>query len=218
MSASLLFRVTLAVIATASLPVFAGPAAAQTHYAGDIGPGSTYEIDVPAIWNGDLVLYAHGIVQASQPVLPPSTQDGYAAIKAALLARGYAVAASSYSSNGWALADAVRRTHQLRGVFRSKVGAPARTLLMGHSMGALAIARMAEVYGGQYDGALPMCGPLGGAAAEVQYAGDARITFDYFYPGVLPGGPFDVPEGIPYESTPPSPLFLRVYDALIGLP
>lgn len=173
---------------------------------------------MPAVWNGDLVLYAHGIVDPVAPVVPPSTQDGYAASRAALLERGYAIAASSYSSNGWAVADAVRRTHQLSGLFRSKVGVPARTLLMGHSMGGLVVAKMAETYGGQYDGALPMCGPLGGAQMEVEYAGDVRLTLDFFYPGLLPGGPFDVPPGIPYTPNPPSPLFLKVYDALIGLP
>jgi pimeloyl-ACP methyl ester carboxylesterase len=218
MFTSLQHALTRAVLMTACVAVVTGTAAAQSHYEGAIGPGSSYEIDVPAAWNGDLVLYAHGIVQASQPVVPPTSQDGYAAIRTALLARGYAVAASSYSSNGWALADAVRRTHQLSGIFKSKVGAPARTLLVGHSMGALAIAKMAEVYPGQYDGALPMCGPLGGALTEVQYAGDARVTFDYYFPGVLPGGPFDVPEGIPYESNPPSPLFLQVYGALLSNP
>lgn len=218
MSTSLQHALTRAVLMTACAAVFTGTAAAQSHYEGAIGPGSSYEIDVPAVWNGDLVLYAHGIVQASQPVVPPSSQDGYAAIRAALLGKGYAVAASSYSSNGWALGDAVRRTHQLSGIFKSKIGAPARTLLVGHSMGALAIAKMAEAYPGQYDGALPMCGPLGGALTEVQYAGDARVTFDYYFPGVLPGGPFDVPEGLPYESNPPSPLFLQVYGALLSNP
>jgi len=218
MSTSLQSVLTRAVLIAACVAVVTGTAAAQSHYEGAIGPGSSYEIDVPAVWNGDLVLYAHGIVQAALPVVPPTNQDGYAAIRAALLAKGYAVAASSYSSNGWALGDAVRRTHQLSGIFKSKVGAPARTLLMGHSMGALAITKMAEVYPGQYDGALPMCGPLGGALTEVQYAGDARVTFDFYFPGVLPGGPFDVPEGIPYESNPPSPLFLQVYGALLGNP
>ena len=210
--------VTRAVVALACVAFITGAAAAQSHYEGAIGPGSSYEIDVPATWNGDLVLYAHGIVQAEQPVVTPSLQDGYAAIRAALLARGYAVAASSYSSNGWALADAVQRTHQLSGIFRSKVGLPHRTLLMGHSMGALAIVKMAETFRGQYDGALPMCGPLGGALAEVQYAGHARVTFDYYFPGVLPGGPFDLPEGIPYESNPPSPLFQRVFGAFLANP
>ena len=47
---------------------------AQTHFAGAIGPGSTYEIDVPALWNGALVLYAHGLVQAEQPVVPPTAR------------------------------------------------------------------------------------------------------------------------------------------------
>jgi len=210
--------VTRAVVALACVAFITGAAAAQSHYEGAIGPGSSYEIDVPATWNGDLVLYAHGIVQAEQPVVTPSLQDGYAAIRAALLARGYAVAASSYSSNGWALADAVQRTHQLSGIFRSKVGLPHRTLLMGHSMGALAIAKMAETFRGQYDGALPMCGPLGGALTEVQYAGDARVTFDYYFPRLLPGGPFDVPEGIPYESNPPSALFQQVYGTLLANP
>src|SRR5258707_14132255 len=84
---------------------------AQTHFAGAIGPGSTYELDVPAIWNGDLVLYAHGIVQADQPVVPPSLQEGYNQLRAALLAGGFAIAASRYSSHGWSLADAGLATH-----------------------------------------------------------------------------------------------------------
>ena len=58
--------VALAVVVFCGLPL---DASAQAHYAGAIGPGSLYEIDVPAAWNGDLVLYAHGIVQESLPVV-----------------------------------------------------------------------------------------------------------------------------------------------------
>jgi pimeloyl-ACP methyl ester carboxylesterase len=199
----------------------ATPATAQSHFSGSIGPGSFYEIDVPAVWNGDLVLYAHGIVQAEEPVAPPANRDGYAALRAALLAGGYAVAASSFSSNGWSLDDAVRRTHQLSGIFKSKVGQAHRTFLVGHSMGALAIVKMAETWPGQYDGALPMCGPLGGALAELQYAGDARVTFDYYFPGVLPGTPFDVPDTpylSPFDPGGPSQLFLDVLSAISANP
>jgi pimeloyl-ACP methyl ester carboxylesterase len=195
---------------------------AQSHFAGPIGPGSSYEIDVPAAWNGDLVLYAHGIVQADEPVAPPTNQDGYNLLRAALLQGGYAVAASSFSSNGWSLDDAVRRTHQLSGIFKSKAGRPRRIFLVGHSMGALAIVKLAEKYAGQYDGALPMCGPLGGALPELQYAGDARITFDFYFPGVLPGTPFDVPAGTsylsPFDPGGPSLLFLNVFAALSSNP
>lgn len=213
----------LALSSFVSLPLgLAATATAQSHFAGSIGPGSFYEIDVPAAWNGDLVLYAHGIVQADEAVVPPTTQDGYALFRAGLLSSGYAVAASSYASNGWSLDDAVRRTHQLSGLFRSKAGRPARTYLAGHSMGALAIVKMVETYRGQYDGALPMCGPVGGALAELQYAGNARVTFDVYFPGLLPGTPFDVPAGtsflLPTDKGGPSPLFLQVFGALTGNP
>ena len=154
--------------------------------------------------------------------MPPTTQDGYDLLRAAILADGYAIAASSYSSNGWSLDDAVRRTHQLSGIFTSKVTRPGRTFLAGHSMGALAIVKLAERYPGQYDGALPMCGPVGGAAAEVAYAGDARVTFNYYFPGLLPGGVFDVPPGTqflpPGEPGGPNLLFLQVYNTLLSKP
>ena len=207
------------VLAGGMLAASAPAALAQSHFAGSIGPGSFYEIDVPAAWNGDLVVYAHGIVQAEKPVLPPTTQDGYDLLRAAVLASGYAIAASSYSSNGWSLDDAVRRTHQLSGIFKSKVKKPRRTFLAGHSMGALAAVKLAERYPGQYDGALPMCGPVGGAAAEVAYAGDARVTFNFYFPGLLPGGVFGVPPGTlflaPTDPGGPSLLFLQVYNALL---
>jgi len=193
-------------------------ASAQSHYEGATGPGASYEIDVPEPWNGDLVLYAHGIVEASLPVALPGAQDGYSGMRARLLSAGFAVAASSFSSNGWSLDDAVRRTHQLSGIFASRVGRPVRTFLAGHSMGALAVVKLAEQQPSQYDGVLAMCGPLGGANAELQYAGDARVTFDYFFPGLLPGSAFSVPPGTVYEVAPPSPLFISVFTALSANP
>ena len=67
-----------------------------------------------------------------------------------------------------------------------------------------------------------MCGPLGGAVAELEYAGNARVTFDYYFPGVLPGSPFAVPPGTlylsPFDPGGPSPLFLQVFGALSADP
>jgi len=216
------FFVRRAALVAVVFSVATATGSAQTHYEGEAGPGSLYEIDVPANWNGDLVLYAHGIVEATLPVALPTTQDGYNVLRSHLLAAGYAVAASSYSSNGWALADAVRRTHQLNAIVARKAGRPRRTFLVGHSMGALAIVKLAEQHPEEYDGVLAMCGPLGGALAELQYAGDARVTFDYYFPNVLPGTAFDVPAGTqylsPFDVGGPNPLFLRVYSALSANP
>jgi pimeloyl-ACP methyl ester carboxylesterase len=213
---------TLVALIVAFLCGIAVSASAQAHYEGSTGPGSAYEIDVPSPWNGDLVLYAHGIVQAFLPVTPPSLQDGYAGLRRHLLAGGFAVAASSFSSNGWSLADAVRRTHQLSGLFASKAGRPRTTYLLGHSLGALAIVKLAEEHPTQYDGLLAMCGPVGGAIAELQYAGNARVTLDYYFSDLLPGGAFDVPAGTeylsPFDAGGPNALFLKVFTAFSANP
>src|SRR5262249_5813560 len=61
---------------------------------GTTGPGALYAIDVPENWNGELVVYAHGYVEESgvQVALP---NIGY--FRDPLLARGFAVAYSSFS-------------------------------------------------------------------------------------------------------------------------
>jgi pimeloyl-ACP methyl ester carboxylesterase len=222
MAQTSLSRHLAAAAITVALMLAPASAHAQGHFEGDIGPGSSYEIDVPANWNGALVVYAHGILPADLPVMPPSLQPEYNELRIALLSSGFALAASSYSGNGWVLADAVRRTHQLSGLFRSKVGEPRRTFLMGASLGALVAVKLAETQARQYDGALALCGPVGGALPELQYVGDGRVIFDYYFPGVLPGTPFAVPAGTaflsPLDPGGPSPLFLTVVAALAANP
>jgi hypothetical protein len=64
----------------------------------------TWVADVPVNWNGTLLLYSHGFGPLTALDAPdPATQ-------AALLARGYALAGSSYDPNGseWALDTAVQ--------------------------------------------------------------------------------------------------------------
>ncbi len=172
----------------------AGALADPIHLAGSIGPGALYSIDVPADWNGDLVLYAHGYTYYYMPVEPPGglfpdTRDG-------LLALGYAVAATSFSENGYALAEGVRQVHQLRGLFVEKVGEPTRTWIIGTSLGGLIGLQLEETYVGQYAGVLSVSGPVGGTKAEFNYVGDVRNLWDLLMcdlPGTLanvPAAPF----------------------------
>ena len=49
-----------------------------------------------------------------------------------------------------------------------------------------------------FDGALPMCGLIGGAQLQLEYLLDVRVLFDFYFPTVLPGTPFDSPEGVDY--------------------
>jgi pimeloyl-ACP methyl ester carboxylesterase len=159
---------------------------------GVTGEGAQYSIFVPADWNGDVVYYAHGIKDVAEPVGLPIA-NGFPDFRDSLGVMGYAIAYSSFSENGWAVQDGIQKTHQLRGLFASVAGQPRRSFIAGHSMGGLITVALAEKYPSQYDGALPMCGVVGGAQKQIDYIANVRTVFDYLYPGVLPGNALDMP-------------------------
>jgi pimeloyl-ACP methyl ester carboxylesterase len=195
--------------------LMAGTATAASQVVdGRTGAGAYYGLAVPDAWNGDLVVYGHGIVDPAAPVVLPASQDRFLVLRDALLQRGFAVAYSSYSQNGFALKDAVQRLHQLTGLFTARYGPPAHVYLAGHSLGATAVQILAEQYPTQYSGALAMCGLLGGTPRELQYLGNARVLFDYYFPGVLPGNVLTVPANIVFG--PGLPEFDAALAALLG--
>ncbi|HEX6059039.1 MAG TPA: hypothetical protein VFZ11_08490 [Gemmatimonadaceae bacterium] len=161
---------------------------------GEVAAGAQYEMYVPRDWNGDVVFYAHGIRDVLEPVTLRD-QDNAVAIRERLGALGFAVAASSFTENGYAVKDGAQRTHQLRGLFASEVGQPRRSFVVGHSLGALIAMDLVERFPGHYDGALPACGILGGSQPQIDYITNVRALFDLFYPGVLQGSAFEIPEG-----------------------
>ena len=165
-------------------------------FVGETGPGSSYALYVPHDWNGDLVVYAHGYVMPQLPVTLPNI----ASLRDAFGANRYAVAYSSYSENGFDLKDGAQRTHQLKGLFTARFGRPEHTYIIGHSLGGAITMYLAEKYGNQYDGALPMCGFVGGSTAEVNYIANVRILFNVFYPGVLAGTAAEVPASLQWNA------------------
>lgn len=161
------------------------------HLDGEIGPGALWSIDVPASWNGDLVVWLHGYTNPAAPIALPA----FGPMRDAMLAQGYAVVASSYSENGYAVKLGMIQSHQLRGIFASRVGQPQRTYLVGVSLGGIIGALLLERFPKQYDGALLVSGVVGGSEKEMTYVGDIRVLFDALYPGILPGDLLHVPEG-----------------------
>ena len=182
-----------------------------TTIAGEIGPGALYEIVVPTgPWNGELVVFAQGIGQPSDPIDLPSVGT----LRQTFTSQGFALVYTSRSVNGYgAVKDGMQRTHQLRGVFAETIGQPTRVYLMGRSLGGLIAVMLAERFPGQYDGVLSGCGLLGGGGEELKYVGDARLLFDYFFPGVIHGTPFDVPPYIHFA--PGDPTYESVRNALL---
>src|SRR5260370_17618623 len=88
--------------------VFCGSAAAQQHITGSLPDGATYLIQVPANWNGTLLLYSHGYVVPGTP--NPAHNVGDPFTGAALLGEGFALAGSSYATTGWAIHEALPAT------------------------------------------------------------------------------------------------------------
>ncbi len=162
---------------------------------GETGPGALYAIYVPHTWNGNAVSIAHGFRDAASPI-DLRDQDGLFATRDSLGARGYAVAYSSYSENGFAVKDGTQRTHQLRGLLASVLRrAPSKHYLVGYSLGGGVAVSLAEQYPSQYAGALTVCGMVGGSRVQTQYLGDVRALFDSYYTGAAPGNVLGVPAG-----------------------
>ena len=129
---------------------------------GQFGPGALYRLVRPANWNGRLVLYAHGFVSRSEPVVLPSEAD---LIINLLTPQGFAVAFTSFSENGWAVKDGAQRTHQLLGIFTSKFGPPTGVYIAGASLGGLITIKLVEQYPSAFIGALPSVHGPGGYVA-----------------------------------------------------
>ena len=147
-----------------------------------------FRIEVPANWNKGLIMYAHGY----QPAGTTVSFDGNdaALVRAEFLSRGFAIAESAYRVQGWAVKEALEDTEALRRYFTSKYGAPAETYITGHSMGGHITIATVEQHPDAYQGAMPLCGPLG-PALEFFNNGvfDMLVTFEGLFPGSI-GSPY----------------------------
>ena len=160
---------------------------------GTLPAGALLEICFPATWNGGVVFYAHGYVAAGEPLaVPDEAVDGLAVADIAR-ALGFVYATTSYRDNGLVAADAVEDLEQLAAVVQGAhpLLATATSYLIGVSEGGLATALAMQNASSPFDGGLALCGPVGNFRAQTNYLGDFRLVFDYFFPGVLPGAPFD---------------------------
>ncbi len=158
--------------------------------------GANFRLEVPANWNNGLVMYCHGYALAGST---PNLESGKP-LRDVFLSRGFAVAQSAYSVQGWAVKEAVEDTEALRRYFVSKYGQPKETIVLGHSMGGVITLATIEKYPEVYDGALPMCGPLNVSLNGLQdRVFDMLVTFDYVFPNVV-GALVNLPKGARLEQ------------------
>lgn len=184
-------RMLAVALAAAAVCVPAAQAAEQT---GTLG-AAPYRISVPDAWNGTLVVLAHGYRdKADHPGEIDDRSIGFEPLFAALNSAGYAVAASAYSDNGWAVKEAIQDLRNLAAYFRGAVGTPERTLLVGFSLGSLPTLALAESANGIFDGYLPACAVAAGAARAWDGGGASLLAYQTAF-GAFPAAWGTVADG-----------------------
>lgn len=148
--------------------------------------GVPYRIRVPANWNGTLLIYAHGYGETGIPPAPPVLTPLPSDVDT-LLARGFALAASRFSSavtmpgmatqGGFQVKEGMQNTVALTGAFNDLVGRPQRTIIWGKSMGGLITLGAIEKFPGLYDGAIALCSTAGGSPRRWDQALDLTLAY-----------------------------------------
>jgi hypothetical protein len=161
---------------------------------GTLDDGSLYEFCLPAppaVPLG-LVLYAHGYSQPGTPLtivdnevpVGDGTTERVSQIVASL---GLGFGTTSYPHVGLNGPEGVASLHTLKQAFTTiyPQAAALPTYLVGVSEGGMIAALAAEQATNDLNGVLAACGPVGDFRREIDYFGDFRVLFDYFFPGVL---------------------------------
>jgi hypothetical protein len=179
------------------MPVYLGAqctsaVASQGLHAGSNGPAQ-YVVFMPqpaGCYNGTMILFAHGYVPVGAPSTAWQSQlflpDG-TSLPALLNSQGFGFAASSFSKDGLAVLQGIQDTKALTSVIQGLQIPVSRYFVAGASEGGLVAAKSVES-DATYSGGIAVCGPVGSFRKQLNYFGDVRVLFDYFFPSVLSTG------------------------------
>ncbi|MCE5257548.1 MAG: S9 family peptidase [Chloroflexi bacterium] len=149
-------------------------------------------------WNGDLVIFAHGYVAPGGDPRIPIEQlliEGIS-VPQMVTSMGYAFAVTSYRTNGLSIKNGVDDLVDLQQAFATYKGTPSHSYVVGVSEGGLVTTLAIEKRPDVFSGGLACCGPVGDFQKQMDYFGDFRVVYDYFFPQVLlpyGGSAMDVP-------------------------
>jgi pimeloyl-ACP methyl ester carboxylesterase len=162
---------------------------------------------VPASgWNGALLVYAHGYVAPGPLTGIDDPVFNGAPLSSSIQSLGYAFGTTSYRRNGLAILEGVDDIRELTAAFPGVAGAaPQRSYLIGFSEGGLIATLLAERSPTLFSGVVAACGPIGDFGKQIDYFGDLRVLFDYFFPGRIPPSAIDIPQSVIAGWTNPNP-------------
>jgi hypothetical protein len=169
---------------------------------GNLGDAA-YKINVPADWNGTLVLFEDGYRDVADA--PGETEDRAAhfdppELEQYLLANHYATASSGFSANGYNIDEGEEDTKALLSFFRDMVGKPRHTILYGLSGGSVRSNVLLETGHGLIDAAIDTCSVNAGTPLFFDRALDFAVAYDaaFGWP-VAWGSPGDVRDDLDFE-------------------
>jgi len=170
---------------------------------GATSDSAPYVMQVPANFNGTLVLYSHGY----RPNVPiPAGIPGYGgytvtntpqpgplvggkdtSVIAYLLGHGYAVAGSGFARQGWNADSAIATDAELIGAFKTQFPTTKHVVAWGESLGGYITQGLAEKYPNLVDAVAPMC-MAENLPAELTEAGDFLWGFKTLFDPSIKGG------------------------------
>jgi hypothetical protein len=189
--ATLLWGLAVALLSTCPAATFAQPPTLPDGCVGGLLGDAQILICVPPTgWNRDLVVFAHGYVAptggpAQIPLDQLELPDG-TSIPGIVMGLGFAFATTSYSDDGLAIVEGVQDVTNLVAAFaKGPWGHPDHVYLVGASEGGLVTTLAVERVPGVFSGGVATCGPVGDFRRQVDYWGDFRVLFDYFFGPIL---------------------------------
>jgi pimeloyl-ACP methyl ester carboxylesterase len=160
-----------------------------------------YRIFFPENWKGKLVMFAHGheFVGSS----PQVKQGNFSQRLKPFLERGYAVAASSYQYQGYALPVGVDDTEALRQYFNKKYGKPDTTYMVGQSLGGGVALATIENFSKNYAGSLALCPFASRPYLILRKEFDIMTIANALFPGIVSPISSIMNPNDPYKATDP---------------
>lgn len=171
--------------------------------AGVTSDGAPYAMQVPANFNGTVVIYSHGYrpnvdVPAgipgyggykvtNTPETAPGQSSGKFTVTNYLLSKGYALAGSGFARQGWNADSALKTNKELIETFKAKFTTTTKVIAWGQSLGGIITQLMGEKYPELLSAAAPLC-VADNVTAELKMAGDFLWGFKAFFDPSIKAG------------------------------
>ena len=170
---------------------------------GTTSDGAPYAMQVPANFNGTVVLWSHGYrpnvavpagipgfggyTVTNTPETAPGQSEANMAPTQYLLSQGYALMGSGFSRQGWNLDAAVATNVELIDTFKKKFTTTTKVVAWGKSLGGIITQTLAEKYPNLISAAAPLC-MADNVSAELTMAGDFLWGTKVLFNPAIKGG------------------------------